>query len=161
MMATKSKVYTASIAEEASADFEAHAAAEARVDLLCVECPVCQQTFSSAAARKMHVSTVVSAGCSGESPSVYAPHIFVSDLLCVCCVLLCVPTLQHNELLDFPCQLCEQRLSTKWNLKSHVLSKVSRSVCPHTCFYPICIAMCCCVSLVTARQGKESPVSAV
>jgi hypothetical protein len=90
-----------------------------------VECPVCHKKFRSASARKAHVSTVVSAGCSGESLSVYAPHLFASDLLCVCYVLLCVPALQHNKGRNFPCQQCEHRSTSKGNLKSHVLSKVS------------------------------------
>ena len=128
MMVTKSKVYTASIAEEASADFEAHAAAAAEAregSQLGVECSVCHQRFSTATVCKAHVSTVVSAGCSGESLSAYAPHLFVSDLLCVCYVWLCVPTLQHNKERNFPCQLCDQEYASKRNLKRHVLSQVS------------------------------------
>jgi hypothetical protein len=61
MMVTKSKVYTASIAEEASADFEAHAAAAAEAreevqlgDVVGVECSVCHHRFSSAAVCKAH-----------------------------------------------------------------------------------------------------------
>jgi hypothetical protein len=128
-MLEKSLEFTDRMAEETSADFEAHAAAAAAAaeerEEVQLEFPVCHHKFASASACKAHVSTVVSAGCSGESLSAYAPHLFVSDLLCVCYVLLCVPALQHNKERDFPCQQCDHRSTSKGDLKSHVLGVVS------------------------------------
>ena len=94
-----------------------------------VECSVCHHKFACASACRMHVSTVVSAGCSGESLSAYAPHLFVSDLLCVCYVLLCVPALQHDKERNFPCQQCGHKAGSSNDLKKHVKTVVSRSVC--------------------------------
>jgi hypothetical protein len=71
MMVTKSKAYTASTAEEASADFEAHAAAAAdkREEVKIVTrphergnhpCQLCEYVAGQANDLKKHVSTVAS-----------------------------------------------------------------------------------------------------
>jgi hypothetical protein len=63
-------------------------------------------------------------GASGKS-RVFVPHMHPSDLLCVRCVLLCVPSYQHDKEKNYPCQLCDEKFGQSGHLKSHVLSKVS------------------------------------
>jgi hypothetical protein len=126
MMVTKSKVYTASIAEEASADFEDHAAAAAdkREEVKIHQCQQCDYNSDRKNDVDRHVSTVV-------SRSVRVTHLFLSDLLCY--VLLCVPSLQHDKVRNHPCQwqhcINSYRMLPTAPLPS---SSYSYSYCTHT-----------------------------
>jgi hypothetical protein len=52
-------------------------------------------------------------------------HTHPPDLLCDRCVLLCVPSYQHNKERNHECQLCDEKFARPAILKSHVLSVVS------------------------------------
>jgi hypothetical protein len=150
------------------------AAAEKREKEKIHQCPVCEQKFDQTGNFKKHVSTVV-------SRSVCAPHLLLSDLLC--CVLLCFPrnstTRRRSTRVSFasirPARHRTSK-STSADLKKHVSTVVSRSVCaPHLFLSDLlcCVLLCfprniktrrriagaSCVSRSSAGQGTSRATS--
>jgi hypothetical protein len=98
----------------------------------------------------MHVCVVLMAKAK------CVPHTHLSDLLCVCYVLLFVPSYQHNKERNYPCQLCDHKASTAAHLNRHVLSQVQgKRLCVPVTNLLTCPVCCCTCSTRGSRRESR------